>query len=117
MLDIIHLITYLFLFASLNFEVFLLITYFENRFDIKKENSDLDISPAKYPTVTIIVPCWNEEKTVSKTVHSILNLDYPKNKLKIMVVDDGSTDNTWQIIQKFKSNPQIELYTKNNGGK
>jgi cellulose synthase/poly-beta-1,6-N-acetylglucosamine synthase-like glycosyltransferase len=34
-----------------------------------------------------------------------------------MVVDDGSTDQTWQVVQKFKNNPQIELYTKENGGK
>ncbi len=71
----------------------------------------------KYPTVTIIVPCWNEEKTVSATVHSLLNLDYPKDKLKIIIVDDGSTDNTWQVIQKFKNKKQIEIYHKENGGK
>jgi cellulose synthase/poly-beta-1,6-N-acetylglucosamine synthase-like glycosyltransferase len=110
-------ITYLFLFLSLNFEVFLLITYFENRLNIKEEEKLSNRILKKYPTVSIIVPCWNEEATVSKTIHSLLNLDYPKDKLKIMVVDDGSTDNTWQVVQKFKNNPRIELYTKENGGK
>jgi cellulose synthase/poly-beta-1,6-N-acetylglucosamine synthase-like glycosyltransferase len=117
MIDITHAVTYVFLFASLNFEVFLLITYFENRLDIEKKNDLTLPGLKKYPSVTIIVPCWNEETTVSKTVYSLLNLDYPKNKLKIMVVDDGSTDRTWQVVQKFKNNPQIELYTKKNGGK
>lgn len=116
--DINHLFTYVFLFASLNFEVFLLITYFENRHDIRAEGvAQANVKLKKYPSVTIIVPCWNEETTVSKTIHSILNLDYPKDKLKIMVVDDGSKDNTWSVIQKFKNNPQIELYSKENGGK
>lgn len=110
-------ITYLFLFLSLNFEVFLLITYFENRLNIKEEEKLSSRVLKKYPSVSIIVPCWNEESTVSKTIHSLLNLDYPKDKLKIMVVDDGSTDNTWQVVQKFKNNPRIELYTKENGGK
>ncbi len=110
-------ITYIFLFLSLNFEVFLLITYFENRLKIKAEELESERLPKKYPSVTIIVPCWNEEDTVSKTINSLLKLDYPKDKLKIMVVDDGSKDNTWANIQKFKNNPQIEIHTKENGGK
>ncbi|HBD24761.1 MAG: hypothetical protein A2566_00310 [Candidatus Zambryskibacteria bacterium RIFOXYD1_FULL_40_13] len=110
-------ITYILLFISLYFEVFILITYFENRLEIKKEENYVSLGLKKYPTVTIIVPCWNEELTVSKTVHSLLALDYPKNKLKIMVIDDGSTDKTWEKIQKFKNNPQVEIHTKANGGK
>ncbi len=117
MLDVTNTITYVFLFLSLNFEVFLLITYFENRLNILEEEKLSSIAPSKYPSVTIIVPCWNEEKTVSKTINSLLSLDYPKNKLKIMVVDDGSKDNTWKVVQSFKNNPQIELYSKENGGK
>ncbi|HEY0221101.1 MAG TPA: glycosyltransferase family 2 protein [Candidatus Paceibacterota bacterium] len=92
-------------------------TYFENRTNIKKEEDFWKKGLKKYPTVTIIVPCWNEQNTVSKTIHSILNLDYPKDKLKIMVIDDGSTDNTWQVVQKFNTNPQVELHSKENGGK
>ncbi len=115
--DITNSIAYIFLFISLNFEVFLLITYFENRLDIAKEAGLIRLGIKRYPSVTVIVPCWNEENTVSKTIHSLLSLDYPKNKLKIMIVDDGSTDKTWERIQKFKNNPQIEVYTKPNGGK
>jgi len=115
--DVTNIITYIFLFASLNFEVFLLITYFENRLDMKGEDAMIALGVKKYPSVTIIVPCWNEETTVSKTIHSLLSLDYPKNKLKIMIVDDGSTDKTWQNVQKFRNNPQIEMYSKENGGK
>ena len=114
--DVTNIIMYTFLFLSLNFEVFLLITYFENRLEIAREDN-LSIKTKKHPTVTIIVPCWNEEFTVSKTIHSLLSLDYPKDKLKIMIVDDGSTDKTWEKIQKFQNNPQIEIYTKENGGK
>lgn len=117
MSDITTAVTYIFLFLSLNFEVFLLITYFENRLNIKEEEKQSQRKLKKYPSVSIIVPCWNEETTVSKTVHSLLNLDYPKDKLKIMVVDDGSMDNTWNVVQKFKNNPQIQLYKKENGGK
>ncbi|MBA3732923.1 glycosyltransferase family 2 protein [Patescibacteria group bacterium] len=112
-----NIITYVFLFASLNFEVFLLITYFENRLDIKAEENMVSEGIIDYPSVTIIVPCWNEEYTVSKTIFSLLDLNYPKDKLKITIIDDGSTDNTWQKIQEFKNHPQIDIHTKVNGGK
>ena len=115
--DITNIIAYVFLFTSLNFEVFLLITYFENYLEIKDEKNLINLGLKKYPSVTIIVPCWNEESTVSKTVYSLLNLDYPKDKLRVIIVDDGSDDKTWENIQKFRNNPQIEIYTKENGGK
>lgn len=70
-----------------------------------------------YPAVTILVPVFNEERTVEKTIDSLLELEYPKDKLQIMVVDDGSTDNTWKLIQKFKEHSQITLHQKENGGK
>ncbi len=70
-----------------------------------------------YPTVTIAVPIYNEEATIIKTVKSLLALDYPQEKLKIFIVDDGSRDNTWNVIQEFKDNPSIILIKKENGGK
>ncbi len=108
-------ILYVFLFATMYIQVFLLITFFEERDKLaaKPINGKL----AYYPSATIIVPCWNEEKTVSKTIHSLLRLNYQKNKLKIFIVDDGSTDNTWNVIQKFANNKQVTLIKKENGGK
>ncbi len=108
-------ILYVFLFVTLYFQVFLLITFFEERDKLAAKPVSGKLS--YYPSATIIVPCWNEEKTVSKTIHSLLRLNYPKNKLKIFIVDDGSTDNTWNVIQKFANNPQVTLVKKENGGK
>ncbi|MFZ2831745.1 MAG: glycosyltransferase family 2 protein [Minisyncoccia bacterium] len=109
-------ILYIFLFFSLYLEVFFLITFFEEREKIAGEKPT-DEKLSSYPSTTIIVPCWNEEKTVSGTIESLLSLNYPKNKLNITIIDDGSTDNTWHVIQKFRNNPQISLIKKENGGK
>lgn len=108
-------ILYAFLFLTLYMEVFFLMTFFEERSKLvhRQINPVLD----HYPSASIVVPCWNEEKTVSKTVESLLALNYPKDKLSIFIVDDGSTDHTWEVIQKFKDNPQITLIRKENGGK
>lgn len=102
------------LFISLYFEVFLLITYFETK---EKRFTALSYSTKVWPSVSIVVPCWNEERTLSKTVDSILALDYPKERLSVYIVDDGSTDGTWKVASVFSKNPQVTLLKKENGGK
>lgn len=102
------------IFISLFFQVFILITFFE-----KKENKPAK-SKKSSPTlfsVCMIVPVWNEEKTLRGTLESLLALNYPKDKLEILVVDDGSTDNTLSIARSFEHEPQIKVFTKENGGK
>lgn len=114
---------YVSLFISLFFEVFILITYFEAKEEIKNEDEYIakaiktSLKPEAYPSVTVIVPCFNEEKTVIATVKSILNLDYPKSKLFLTLVDDGSIDGTLKALNKFKKLSNVKIITKTNGGK
>ena len=111
-------ITYIILFFALYVEVFFLITYFEFReADFVKNATGQGRNTSKFPSVSIIVPVWNEETTVLKTIFSLLKLNYPKDKLSIFIVDDGSIDDTWRIIQRFSRNKQIKLLRKENGGK
>ena len=104
---------YVFLFISLYFQIFLLVSFFEKKVD---GSSDTDTKEYDLLTTTIIVPCYNEESTVVRTINSLLALDYPKDKLIIMIIDDGSTDTTWQVIQQFVNDPRIRLYQKQNEG-
>ncbi|CDI48891.1 N-acetylglucosaminyltransferase [Clostridium tetani 12124569] len=55
-----------------------------------------------YPFVSIIVPAHNEEKVIEKTIKSLLLLDYPKNKMEIIVVNDNSQDNTATLLENLK---------------
>lgn len=111
-----EIVLYCSLFISLFFEVFLLITYLEVREEIKLEEN-IDKSITHFPAVTIIVPSYNEEKTISGTVNSLLSLDYPKDKFSLILIDDGSKDKTWEVMKSFESNPQIRIFRKENGGK
>lgn len=52
------------------------------------------------PSVFIIVPCKNEEENISKTIRRFPVLDYPKDKLEVLLINDGSTDNTLSEIKK-----------------
>ncbi|MDB5266440.1 MAG: hypothetical protein JWN89_255 [Parcubacteria group bacterium] len=111
-----QIILYFTLFISLFFEIFLLITYFETKEELKFESEHLKRPINYYPSVTIIVPSFNEEKTVAATVDSLLALDYPKEKLSLLLVDDGSTDRTLEVMNEYKKNPQVQIFRKENEG-
>ncbi|MBU1852497.1 MAG: glycosyltransferase [Candidatus Omnitrophica bacterium] len=53
------------------------------------------------PHVSIIIPTYNSASTLGQTIEACLAQDYPKDKLDIIVVDDGSTDNTKDIISQY----------------
>lgn len=53
------------------------------------------------PTVTIIVAARNEENNIRNCLNSLVQIDYPKEKLEIIIVDDYSTDRTGEIIDEF----------------
>ncbi|KND49765.1 MAG: biofilm PGA synthesis N-glycosyltransferase PgaC [Parcubacteria bacterium C7867-008] len=104
---------YPFLFLGLYFQVFLLITFLSTP---ARERRARPASIAT-PKVAIIVPCWNEQDTIGGTVKSLLALDYPKDKLEIILVNDGSVDNTKEVMDSYIGNPQITVIHKENGGK
>jgi cellulose synthase/poly-beta-1,6-N-acetylglucosamine synthase-like glycosyltransferase/peptidoglycan/xylan/chitin deacetylase (PgdA/CDA1 family)/spore germination protein YaaH len=69
-----------------------------------------------YPLVSIIVPAYNEEVNIVSSLNNLLKCDYAN--FNIIFVDDGSKDNTWEIVTKgFSTNKNIKLFTKPNGGK
>jgi len=65
------------------------------------------------PEVSIIVPTFNEEKNIKSCLESIFSTSYPKEKLEVIVVDDGSTDNTVNMAKNYK----IKLLKQNHQGK
>jgi len=63
-------------------------------------------NPNNLPSVSLIIPTYNEEKVIGKKIENILKLEYPKNKIEFLVVDSNSTDKTREIVSKF---PRIKL--------
>lgn len=99
------------IFLALYLEVFLLITFFERR--PAQKSATL---PKRYPSVAILVPCWNKAATLGGTVESLLAMEYPKDKLSVIIIDDGSTDGTFAAAQTFAHNPQVKIFQKENEG-
>ena len=55
--------------------------------------------PEEWPGVSILVPAYNEEIVMAGTLESLLHLDYPRDKMEIIVIDDSSTDRTRRVIE------------------
>jgi len=100
--------------VALYFVVFWLLVLFEGKPEEKQKKLK------KFPLVTVVIPAYNEEKRIKRTLTSIIKLEYPKNKLEFIIVNDGSTDKTKEITEKIiKENRKfnIKLINQENRGK
>ncbi|MDI6806509.1 MAG: glycosyltransferase [Candidatus Aenigmarchaeota archaeon] len=83
--------------------------FFKNRKRIFSEPR-----PKKLHSITFLLPAYNEEKKISECLEKILSLNYPKEKLKVIVIDDGSTDNTVKMARKYKD---VKVLKQKHAGK
>jgi cellulose synthase/poly-beta-1,6-N-acetylglucosamine synthase-like glycosyltransferase len=101
-------------FISLYFAVFWLLVFLSRGKEEAKE-------PLKeYPFVSIAIPAYNEEGCIGPTIERALQLEYPKEKLEILIVNDGSKDKTRdivnEIIEKYDQY-NLKLISQENKGK
>lgn len=113
-----HDIFYFFvIYVSLFFLIFWLLVALDYAFvEEKKPKKKLK----RFPLVSIAIPAYNEEKRVLKTIKSAFELDYPKEKIELFVMNDGSTDNTEKVVEDFIKKHKgwdIRLITRPNRGK
>src|ERR1700740_2541694 len=66
------------------------------------------------PAVTVLIDTYNHERFIEEALVSVLEQDFPAAEVDVLVVDDGSTDRTPEIVRKFE--PQVRLLRKANGG-
>ncbi|MEX2017385.1 MAG: glycosyltransferase [Candidatus Pacearchaeota archaeon] len=83
--------------------------------DYRKKKERL-FSDDELPFVSVIIPAWNEAKTISGTIASIMASNY--KSFEVLVIDDGSTDNTFNVVKKLEVKYQnLRIYHKENEGK
>lgn len=104
---------------SLIWVVYMIRHFIFTRTRLKGNTSDdfQDHAGLFLPTVTIIIPARNEERVIRRTLSRMVNLTYPKEKLTVVVVDDGSTDSTGLIADEFaRQYPHFSVIHRNPGG-
>ncbi len=107
---------YILLYISIYFGLFMASYFLISWLDVKPKDPELGKFKNNLPLVSIIIPAFNEEKGIAQTIRSCLTLDYPKNKIEILVIDDGSTDNTFKEASRIKDS-RVKVFKKENGGK
>ena len=66
------------------------------------------------PTVTVVIAAYNEETVIARRIDNLLELDYPREKLELVVTSDASTDRTEEIALRY---PEVTVVTNPRGGK
>jgi cellulose synthase/poly-beta-1,6-N-acetylglucosamine synthase-like glycosyltransferase len=93
--------------------------FFHDRRSIK-ERTAVDALTFDFPRVTVLIPAHNEAKVIAYTVEAMTKLDYPHDKLDILVINDGSSDDTASLVERFvATDPRVRLYNvpEGEGGK
>ena len=85
-----------------------------------REQKEIDGGKIDYPSCAILIPARNEETVIARTLDAMLQLDYPADRLTILVINDGSTDRTGEIVAGFaRQDGRVRLYNvpPGEGGK
>lgn len=85
-----------------------------------KEKKIIDATEYDFPNCAILIPAHNEEKVIGATIASMLELEYPKERLKIIIINDGSKDRTKEIILEYaRKDERVQLFDvpRGEGGK
>jgi len=69
------------------------------------------------PSVTLLIPAFNEARVIERKIRNALDLDYPQSKLEIVIASDGSTDQTLEIAQRFCDGERVRVlaFPQNRG--
>lgn len=103
-------------FSSLFFLLYTFIGYPLLLQMVRKEQLAPSLQSNLLPDLTVVICIYNSANLLSQRIENILSSDYPKEKLNILIISDGSTDNPEKVINAI-SNPMIELfsYSQNKG--
>lgn len=82
---------------------------------INPKNIEVLKEKTKGPKVTVYIAAYNSETSIEEAIHSILNQTF--EDYEIVIVDDGSTDLTGSILEKYKYHPKIRIYNQTHKGK
>jgi cellulose synthase/poly-beta-1,6-N-acetylglucosamine synthase-like glycosyltransferase len=119
-LEIVFLVAVILIWFMIGYQFIFSIFGFVNFIRSMKEKLSVDKKQFDFPSCTILIPAHNEEKVIGQTLEAMLKLQYPPDRLKIMVINDGSTDRTKEIIEKYREADQrVYLFDvpKGEGGK
>jgi cellulose synthase/poly-beta-1,6-N-acetylglucosamine synthase-like glycosyltransferase len=119
-LSILFLVAVILIWFMIGYQLVLTVAGFFHHMGSLKERTEVDGMNFDYPPVSILIPAHNEEIVIGATLDAMLALDYPRDKLEIVVINDGSTDATGDIVADYaRKDARVVLYDvpRGEGGK
>lgn len=119
-LELLFLISVILIWFMIGYQFILTVYGYINYVKSMKEKKVMDSTDFDLPTCSVLIPAYNEEKVIGATIEAMMALNYPKDKLKIIVINDGSKDATRDIILSYAAtDSRVELFDipQGQGGK
>ncbi|HBD08496.1 MAG TPA: glycosyl transferase family 2 [Syntrophobacteraceae bacterium] len=119
-LSILFLIAVILIWFMIGYQLLLTVAGFFHQMRSRKERAEVDAMTFDFPPVSVLIPAHNEEIVMAATLEAMLALDYPRDRLEILVINDGSTDATGEIVADYvRRDNRIVLLDvpKGEGGK
>lgn len=111
LLNLCFVFSVLFIWVMLLYQFFLTLGGFLWRQKCRKEERELEKREIELPGVSILIPARNEELVIDQTIRRMLEFDYPSDRMEVIVINDGSTDRTGEIISSWASkDKRIRLF-------
>lgn len=85
--------------------------------EIFKRKKRVKESVSFLPNVSILISAYNEESVIERKIQNILSIDYPKEKLQVLIGDDGSADKTAEIVSRYADQGITLVKAPKNAGK
>lgn len=111
----------IFIWFMIAYQLVLTIAGFFHNLSSAKEKRAIDgMTHLQHPKVCVLIPAHNEEKVIRKTVEAMIKFDYPFDNLEILVINDGSSDKTGDIVEELgRLDKRVRCYhvPKGEGGR
>lgn len=101
MADLLIYLSLFLIWLMLFYHAFLMLGGYYHSLKYKNFKRRLNLSLEDYPLVSILIPAHNEEMVIEETIQSMIRLDYPKDKLEVLIINDYSSDQTGSIIDRY----------------
>ncbi len=121
LLGALFVLSVIFIWFMIAYQLVLTTAGFVHNWNSAKEKKAIDnLTHFENPRVCVLIPAHNEEKVIRRTLEAMLKFDYPKEKLEILVINDGSSDRTGEIVEEIsRGDKRVRCYNvpKGEGGK
>lgn len=100
-LSILFLLAVILIWFMIGYQLLLTLAGFFHHQRSRREQRSVDAATFAYPPVSVLIPAHNEDVVIAATLDAMLALEYPADRLEIIVINDGSTDGTKRIVEEY----------------